>query len=1098
MNSFICSRKFASPLLFCVALSLPVQLLASTFPFTFKVPVEVANKGVYLGLFGQNVGTATSGQGPWVYYTKESSGTANFAQTNTISTTIDSSTGIAPTATEIPVVSVSGFPTSGDLILSSGAVQVEVTYTSVDSSTTPQKFKGVTFADPNGPGVANGYIVSLTNVLASTLDVVSTTGFPSTGILMLQTPSGVTPTQNIMVQYTGTTATSFTGVSPFPDGGSFTDTLTSGGPVYQQIDPTDSSLGWVPISSGSNLPLINLFPNAGSLSGSSDVSVTIDIPDPATEGILSGVAILSVGSAIALPVDASVGSPTPGTNPNDIFGIFEWGLVSDTLDFDVSEVDQVGFPFQSTTTGGAPPSPADPTLGVGMKQDRATLFARYDSFIKNLDKANPGANISDFLEGSANNANAPFATGIRITAPQDIIGVLQRDPPVALSALPTSQANGTGTLTDVYYAISAVSASNGESAVSNTLHGNYYSGDIKSIKVTWNSYPYATGYHVYYSTNSDMSGAVKIADVSGGSTTSYTDSSPNSHTGTAATLYSNNYHYDPLNQYYEQAIKDFFDYYSPSGGNATFVLDDQATATEWTGQTGDYTMNGVSYRMLKLTGGSGQWGSQFSGKIIYLLEPTFSTNTNDASQPLPPIIASGSFTTLSTYQQSLITTDTIITLNDGTNWKYSGSGSKTAQGSYTSVALNSPAGLSLSIIESPSAMVFGADGVFGNFVGVVGTTQADLDKLLAIGDAKDVYNNIVSAFNRGLTPKYDTTASKWTNTIEPNYWANAPQLTSHSNTSGGSVKPAKYRYWITAYGILGDTSSNETSQSNVLNVDLSAEASNQTVTINWAAVNKPGAATGSMTATGFNIYRSTYASGVWSTPAKIGSVANDQTDPVTSFVDDGSVTTGTAPTVVWYRPGSASNYYLSYFSEYEVSINGLSYGFPYADKGGLSTNVQMPYSPGPPQSPSGLVITLLPWTSSLPPAYANWLAQYPAFEPEDQTVTSDPDQDGQNNYAEFAFQGHPAEFDSSYIYINTATDTLTVSFLGRKDALGDATYQPLSSSTLTGFTDDVSAAITVSADQSGVELPEYYERKEFTIPIPSGSNFYKIKATINE
>jgi hypothetical protein len=44
-----------------------------------------------------------------------------------------------------------------------------------------------------------------------------------------------------------------------------------------------------------------------------------------------------------------------------------------------------------------------------------------------------------------------------------------------------------------------------------------------------------------------------------------------------------------------------------------------------------------------------------------------------------------------------------------------------------------------------------------------------------------------------------------------------------------------------------------------------------------------------------------------------------------------------------------------------VSINGLSYGFAYADKGGLSTNIQMNY-PGP----TGLVVTLNPWTSSTP------------------------------------------------------------------------------------------------------------------------------------
>jgi hypothetical protein len=921
---------------------------------TFKVPGHVANKGVYIGVFGQNVGSATSGGGPWNYLTSGANGTASAASTTTISTTINSTGGIGPTATSLPVNSVVGFPLSGNLILSTAGAQVQVSYTGTNSTSTPNQFTGVTFANPSGPGIADGYIVSLPNVLGTTLPVLSTAGFPGQGVLMLQTPAGITPTQNMMVSYNGTTSGTFTGVAPYPAGGSFpqNQTLVSGGPVIQQVDPTTGggNMTYAPITANQNLPLINLFPNPGTYpDDSTPQTATVTLPDPSTNGILSGVAVISVGSAIALPVTTSVGSPTPSTNPNDKFGIFEWGLVSNTFDFDVSEVDQVSFPFRSTTTGTPPPAPADPALGVGMLQDRTTLFEGFKTFLNSLPSS---ANATVFLEGRADNPNAPFPVSTRIMAPQDIIGVLQANAPLALgvSVVGSSSGNQTG---GAYYAITATSETGGESMLGNIVQGtfSYPPGNPPpSLQIAWNQYPYATGYNVYWSQNASLSGAIKIGTLSGGGNLTYTDATPLTHTGNSTTPPANNYGYDPLNRYLTDVIKDFFDCYDPAKGNQTFVLDDQSTSTKWSGQTGNVTMNGVTYRMLQLTGGAGVWGSAQSGKTLNILEPLFSSNTDNPSYPPPPIISASGFPALSITQQALITSGTIITLNDGTNWQYSGSGNKTLQASYTASGTGT-VGMSLSVSESPSAMAFGADGVFGNFAGN-GTT-------LPLGIAKDVYNNIVSALNRGLTPRY--VSGNWTNVINPNYWANAPLLTSANQTTGGNLTTGgSYRYWITAVGILNDPSlTDETSPSNVLPVTLTG--SNQTLTINWNAVNKPGSGTGALTAAGFNVYRSQFTSGNWTTPGLLGYVSNNGTDPSTSFTDNGTATPGTAPTVQWYRDGTKSNYYLAYFSRYDVSINGLSYGFAYADKGGLSTNIQMTY-PGP----TGLVVTLNPWSSSAP------------------------------------------------------------------------------------------------------------------------------------
>ena len=346
------------------------------------------------------------------------------------------------------------------------------------------------------------------------------------------------------------------------------------------------------------------------------------MPDYTSNGILSGVAVMSVGSAAALPIPATgtptVGSPTPGTIPNDIFGIFEWGLVYDSggLDFDVSEVDQVGFPFRVTTQGNPPPLPADPVLGVGMLQDRETLFAGFTTFLNGLPAS---SNATAFLQGRADNPHAPFAVNTRLTAPQDIIGILQGQAPTMGAALPAaSSANYTAAT--AYYAVTATT-SHGESMVSNVNFGTNGAA-TPGLQVSWTPYPYATGYNLYWSSNANFSAPILIASTTGNGNTTYTDATPWSHNGTAATPPLNNYNYDPLNKYLTPVIKDFFDYYTTN----TFVLDDQATNTTWTGTVGNATMLGNTYRMLQLTGSAGQWGSKFANQTLNILEP-FSPRT---------------------------------------------------------------------------------------------------------------------------------------------------------------------------------------------------------------------------------------------------------------------------------------------------------------------------------------------------------------------------------------------------------------------------------------------------------------------------------------
>jgi hypothetical protein len=513
--------------------------------------------------------------------------------------------GLGVGLTTLYVESVEGFPTSGELLLSLADKRVSATYNGTD--TVNNAFTGVQISGI--VGFNTQYNVSLVNILGSTIEVQNPTGnFTSSGTLMIQNPPGVLPNRNVIVTYGNYTSTSnstgiFSEVAMFPSG-SFTSVpaLPSGGLILQMPSATATgNYTYVDVVNGQNLPMFNLFPDAGTLPSSNDlVSAVVNLPDPTTSGILSGVAVIGVGSAPALVVgNSTVGTPTPVTNPNDIFGVFEWGLVkgagsNGTLDFDVSQVDQVGFPFRSTTKTVAPPRPADPTLGVGMRQNREDLFGGFVAFLQALPAE---ANALLFAQGAAENTSSPFPVDIRITAPQDIIGGFIANPPVALGAYPTS-GNATMAVVTAYYVITATQGNGSESEASNIISGtNTPNTQESSLQIEWSPYPYATGYNIYWSSNADMSGSQLIGAVTGGNTTVFVDDRPDSHTGNAVVPPANNYTYDPLSSYFTQAIIDFFDYYSQN----EFVLDDQATKTKWTGNV--TTMSGQT--VLALTGSEG-------------------------------------------------------------------------------------------------------------------------------------------------------------------------------------------------------------------------------------------------------------------------------------------------------------------------------------------------------------------------------------------------------------------------------------------------------------------------------------------------------------
>ncbi|MFM7242934.1 MAG: hypothetical protein ACKO40_01995 [Planctomycetaceae bacterium] len=240
---------------------------------------------------------------------------------------------------------------------------------------------------------------------------------------------------------------------------------------------------------------------------------------------------------------------------------------------------------------------------------------------------------------------------------------------------------------------------------------------------------------------------------------------------------------------------------------------------------------------------------------------------------------------------------------------------------------------------------------------------------VSAGDSANLYNNIVSAFNRGLTPVRNGTS--WNSVLPPTYWANAPVLNkATAATTGGSMAAGDYRYWITSVDINGDTSTsgNQTTFSNVVEATTTGGTStsgNNSVTLDWTAVNpqRVTLGTGAIYAKSFNIYRSQkQANGTWTAPAFLQNVTNGPTNPTTTWTDTIATPSGSPgqPVFNYYAPGTASNYYAAYFSDLGVSYNGLGYGYPYADNNGQSTNVQMNY----PDVITALNVTLNPWTPS--------------------------------------------------------------------------------------------------------------------------------------
>ena len=102
--------------------------------------------------------------------------------------------------------------------------------------------------------------------------------------------------------------------------------------------------------------------------------------------------------------------------------------------------------------------------------------------------------------------------------------------------------------------------------------------------------------------------------------------------------------------------------------------------------------------------------------------------------------------------------------------------------------------------------------------------------------------------------------------------------------------------------------------------------------------------------------------------------------------------------------------------------------------------------------------------------------------------TNDPDGDGFDNNAEYAFGGNPTNPTPYLINISGSN----ISYLGLTNAGTNYTLQNTTNLS-TGTWTNYPVAPTNSSDQANIPLPAYYQRKQLTVPLtPGTNNFYRV------
>jgi len=392
------------------------------------------------------------------------------------------------------------------------------------------------------------------------------------------------------------------------------------------------------------------------------MQATVNIPHT---DVVSGHIVMGVGSAPTVTYSVNpqtqkggISAPTPGgANYNKIYGLFEYAMAGSLIDVDMSEVDQVGFPFNITTTPAAPP-PVD--LGTGITRTRIDMLNLYLEYIH--DK---GVTASSFKQLVQKDQTGNV---IRIMAPNNHVAYAPS--PVPTQTTPTQIPSGSLPANSFFaYWVTATNGYGESTAANYQIQGTAGSSDghpvqFGSLGLSWGKIDGATGYNIYRAP-ATYNSVTKLYTVgtpqflskwtgtTSGNNATFTDNG--TYTPSTRTFPATNYSYFPQNYYFNTALNQFFNYYNTKADS--FFIDVPLTMKiSGSDQTAIYSLRGKVVNNFSAQDAQGKWHDYIAlvltgttttaniqagfpdttGQQFAVLLPFFSTNTNMAAMPPAP------------------------------------------------------------------------------------------------------------------------------------------------------------------------------------------------------------------------------------------------------------------------------------------------------------------------------------------------------------------------------------------------------------------------------------------------------------------------------
>lgn len=131
--------------------------------------------------------------------------------------------------------------------------------------------------------------------------------------------------------------------------------------------------------------------------------------------------------------------------------------------------------------------------------------------------------------------------------------------------------------------------------------------------------------------------------------------------------------------------------------------------------------------------------------------------------------------------------------------------------------------------------------------------------------------------------------------------------------------------------------------------------------------------------------------------------------------------------------------------------------------------------------------------------YDSWVSYWQTVDPgfTNTSGAADPDGDGFSNDEEFAFDGNPTVGTAALMAASKTGTNAVFTYVARKTPPGGVSYQVQGTTNLAAgpWTNASGLSISNSTNQSGINIPADYERKEFQVPV-TNRHFYRVKAAI--